>query len=230
MLAKVDSKDTETVINALIKQAHKLPRELYESLTWDRGKEMADHKRFTLATDIKVYFCVPDETAYGAAAAPTLLEPHGSLHGYRQPDETANLHTWQIYPLRTQAYSGLTVRTLAGNFWAAGLYHSLTTNVDTDLTAYVSALTFGQQRFLTLSIGAAKTITVTAGTISISPQAEHIANAPSGERPLAAILIYYGQTTITNDDVYMDLRYMPGNANSGAGDEASDILMVQVFS
>jgi len=59
MLAKVDSKDTETVINALIKQARKLPRELYKSLTWDRGKEMADHQRFTLATDIKVYFCDP---------------------------------------------------------------------------------------------------------------------------------------------------------------------------
>ena len=59
MLAKINSKDTETVINALIKQAHKLPRELYKSLTWDRGKEMADHKRFTLATDIKVYFCDP---------------------------------------------------------------------------------------------------------------------------------------------------------------------------
>ena len=59
MLAKVDSKDTETVINALIKQAQKLPRELYKSLTWDRGKEMADHKRFTLATDIEVYFCDP---------------------------------------------------------------------------------------------------------------------------------------------------------------------------
>ena len=59
MLAKVDGKDTETVINALIKQAHELPRELYKSLTWDRGKEMHDHKRFTLATDIKVYFCDP---------------------------------------------------------------------------------------------------------------------------------------------------------------------------
>jgi IS30 family transposase len=59
MLAKVNSKDTETVINALIKQAHKLPRELYKSLTWDRGCEMADHQRFTLATDIKVYFCDP---------------------------------------------------------------------------------------------------------------------------------------------------------------------------
>ena len=59
MLVKVGSKDTETVINALIKNARKLPQELYKSLTWDRGKEMAGHKRFTLATDIQVYFCDP---------------------------------------------------------------------------------------------------------------------------------------------------------------------------
>jgi IS30 family transposase len=59
MLVKVPSKDTETVINALIKRAHKLPSELYKSLTRDRGKEMTDHKRFTLASDIKVYFCDP---------------------------------------------------------------------------------------------------------------------------------------------------------------------------
>ena len=59
MLVKVAGKDTETVINALIKNARKLPDELYQSLTWDRGKEMADHKRFTLATDIQVYFCDP---------------------------------------------------------------------------------------------------------------------------------------------------------------------------
>lgn len=59
MLVKVASKDTETVTNALIKNACKLPLELYKSLTWDRGKEMANHKHFTLATDIKVYFCDP---------------------------------------------------------------------------------------------------------------------------------------------------------------------------
>ena len=59
MLVRVKRKDTKTVINALIKHAHKLPRELYKSLTWDRGKEMADHKRFSLDTDIKVYFCDP---------------------------------------------------------------------------------------------------------------------------------------------------------------------------
>jgi IS30 family transposase len=59
MLVKVERKDTETVINGLIKHARKLPQELYKSLTWDRGSEMADHKRFTLATDIQVYFCDP---------------------------------------------------------------------------------------------------------------------------------------------------------------------------
>ena len=59
MLAKVKSKDTESVVSALIKQSKKLPDELYKSLTWDRGKELADHERFTLETDINVYFCDP---------------------------------------------------------------------------------------------------------------------------------------------------------------------------
>jgi IS30 family transposase len=59
MLVKVESNDTATVVNALIKNARKLPQELYKSLTWDRGHEMAGHKRFTLATDIQVYFCDP---------------------------------------------------------------------------------------------------------------------------------------------------------------------------
>ena len=59
MLAKVAGKDTRTVVTALIKQAKKLPKELYKSLTWDRGKELTDHRRFTLATNIDVYFCDP---------------------------------------------------------------------------------------------------------------------------------------------------------------------------
>ena len=59
MLAKVANKETNTVVSALIKQAKKLPGELYKSLTWDRGKELADHGRFSLATDIDVYFCDP---------------------------------------------------------------------------------------------------------------------------------------------------------------------------
>jgi IS30 family transposase len=59
MLAKIQNRRTDTVIKALIKQSKKLPSELYKSLNWDRGTELADHKRFTLATDIQVYFCDP---------------------------------------------------------------------------------------------------------------------------------------------------------------------------
>lgn len=59
MLAKVPDNKTKTVIQALIKQAQKLPNELYKSLTWDRGAELSNHKEFTLATDIQVYFCDP---------------------------------------------------------------------------------------------------------------------------------------------------------------------------
>jgi len=60
MLMKVDDRKTETVINALIEHSKRLPDELYKSLTWDRGKELSDHKRFTLATDVKIYFCDPN--------------------------------------------------------------------------------------------------------------------------------------------------------------------------
>jgi IS30 family transposase len=59
MLVKVANKDTQTVVSALIKQNKTLPNELYKFLTWDRGKELADHRRFTLATNIDVYFCDP---------------------------------------------------------------------------------------------------------------------------------------------------------------------------
>ena len=59
MLVKLDGKDSQTVVNALIKNAQKLPQELCKSLTWDRGTEMHGHKKFTVATDIQVYFCDP---------------------------------------------------------------------------------------------------------------------------------------------------------------------------
>jgi IS30 family transposase len=59
LLAKVANKDTASVVAALVRQVQHLPRELRRSLTWDRGKELADHKRLTLATDLEVYFCDP---------------------------------------------------------------------------------------------------------------------------------------------------------------------------
>src|SRR5450755_1425081 len=59
MLLKVPSKDTATVVAALGKHVSKLPQVLRRSLTWDQGKEMHAHKRFTVATNVQVYFCDP---------------------------------------------------------------------------------------------------------------------------------------------------------------------------
>ncbi len=59
MLVKLEGKDTARVVTALSKQVRKLPSELRRSLTWDRGMEMAEHKKFTIATDVNVYFCDP---------------------------------------------------------------------------------------------------------------------------------------------------------------------------
>jgi len=59
MLVHVAGKDTTNVVNALVRQVKKLPQGLMISLTWDRGTELAQHKRFTVATDVNVYFCDP---------------------------------------------------------------------------------------------------------------------------------------------------------------------------
>ena len=59
MLVKLARKDTTSVVAALAKHVRKLPEELRRSLTWDQGKEMHAHKRFTIATNLQVYFCDP---------------------------------------------------------------------------------------------------------------------------------------------------------------------------
>ena len=59
MLVHVGGKDSENVVDALIRQVAELPVGLMSSLTWDRGMELAQHKRFTVATDVDVYFCDP---------------------------------------------------------------------------------------------------------------------------------------------------------------------------
>ena len=59
MLVKIPRRDTTTVVAALAKHIRKLPEELRHSLTWDQGKEMHAHKRFTFATNVQVYFCDP---------------------------------------------------------------------------------------------------------------------------------------------------------------------------
>jgi IS30 family transposase len=92
MLVKVASKNTESVVTALIEQSRKLPGELYQSLTWDRRKELADHKRLALASDVEVYFCDPQSPWQRGSNENTnrLLRqylPHGtdlSLHSQAQ--------------------------------------------------------------------------------------------------------------------------------------------------
>lgn len=59
MLVQVGGKDTASVVGALSDQIQRLPKTMMDTLTWDRGTEMDNHKKFTIATDVKVYFCDP---------------------------------------------------------------------------------------------------------------------------------------------------------------------------
>ena len=59
MLVQVNGKDTESVVSALIREVNRLPESLKKTLTWDRGGELSAHKKFTVATDVQVYFCYP---------------------------------------------------------------------------------------------------------------------------------------------------------------------------
>ena len=110
MLVKVGGKDTQTVINALIKNARRLPQELYKSLTWDRGKEMADHKRFTVATDVKVYFCDPQNPWQRGTNENTngLLRqyfPKGTdISAFSQAQLNAVARRWNERPRKTLSY------------------------------------------------------------------------------------------------------------------------------
>jgi IS30 family transposase len=92
VLVKLQGKNTATVVTALSRQVRKLPSELRRSLTWDRGMEMAEHKRFTVATDVNVYFCDPQSPWQRGTNENTnrLLRqyfPKGTnLSGYSQSD------------------------------------------------------------------------------------------------------------------------------------------------
>ena len=91
-LVKVPSKDTAAVVAALSRHVRKLPASLRRSLTWDRGLEMAQHKSFTVATNVQVYFCDPQSPWQRGSNENTngLLRqyfPKGTdLSGYSQSD------------------------------------------------------------------------------------------------------------------------------------------------
>jgi IS30 family transposase len=92
LLIKVPSKDTAVVVAALSRHVRKLPASLRRSLTWDRGLEMAKHKDFTVATNVKVYFCDPQSPWQRGTNENTNLLlrqyfPRGTdLSGYTQAD------------------------------------------------------------------------------------------------------------------------------------------------
>src|SRR6202163_1241763 len=92
MLVKVSSKDTTAVVAALSRHVRRLPASLRRSLTWDRGLEMAKHKTFTMATNVKVYFCDPQSPWQRGTNENTngVLRQHfpkrTDLSGYTQAD------------------------------------------------------------------------------------------------------------------------------------------------
>ena len=88
MLVKVSGKDTATVVAALSRHVGQLPAALRRSLTWDRGLEMAQHKSFTMATDVQVYFCDPQSPWQRGSNENT----NGLLRQYLP--KTANLSTF----------------------------------------------------------------------------------------------------------------------------------------
>ena len=59
LLAKIPNQKAETVRKALTERVATLPTHLWRSLTWDQGREMAQHQAFTIETGIAVYFCDP---------------------------------------------------------------------------------------------------------------------------------------------------------------------------
>jgi transposase, IS30 family len=111
VLIQVPGKDTESVVDALVRQVKHLPaRLLMSSLTWDRGTELADHKRFTVATNVNVYFCDPQSPWQRGSNENTngLLRqyfPKGAdLIGYSQSDLDAVALQLNTRPRKTLGF------------------------------------------------------------------------------------------------------------------------------
>jgi IS30 family transposase len=111
MLVKVPGKDTNSVVSALVRQVKHLPAGLMSSLTWDRGTELADHKRFSVATDVSVYFCDPQSPWQRGSNENTngLLRqyfPKGTdLSGHSQQDLDAVARQLNTRPRKTLGFT-----------------------------------------------------------------------------------------------------------------------------
>jgi IS30 family transposase len=110
ILVAVEGKDTRSVTSALSRQIRQLPEQLRSSLTWDRGKEMSDHARFTIATDVRVYFCDPQSPWQRGSNENTngLLRqyfPKGTnLTNYSQPQLDEIAHRLNTRPRETLGF------------------------------------------------------------------------------------------------------------------------------
>lgn len=110
ILVKLAGKDTQSVVNALIHQVRKLPDGVMESLTWDRGSELAQHKKFTVATNVAMYFCDPRSPWQRGTNENTngLLRqyfPDGTnLSGYSQADLDTVATRLNTRPRKTLAF------------------------------------------------------------------------------------------------------------------------------
>lgn len=110
MLVQVGGKDSESVVEALVRQVKRLPQGLMSSLTWDRGMELAHHRRFTIATEVGVYFCDPQSPWQRGTNENTngLLRqyfPQGSdLSAYSQDDLDAIALKLNTRPRKTLGY------------------------------------------------------------------------------------------------------------------------------
>jgi IS30 family transposase len=110
VVVSVRGKDTESVVKALSNQIRRLPGTMIETLTWDRGTEMAEHKKFTIASNVAVYFCDPKRPWQRGTNENTnrlLVQylPKGSdFSAYSQKDLDAIALKLNTRPRKTLAY------------------------------------------------------------------------------------------------------------------------------
>jgi len=111
MLVKIAGKDTDNVVKALAKHVQRLPAELRRTLTWDRGTELAKHRAFSIATEVKVYFCDPQSPWQRGTNENTnrllrqYFPPGTSLSGFSQSDLNRVARRLNERPRKTLAYS-----------------------------------------------------------------------------------------------------------------------------
>jgi hypothetical protein len=146
-----------------------------------------------------------DYDTYAASSTmPVLVGEHGQTHGYEQADEVSWLHNYQQYPLRVQAYSGMTVRVQPGLYYADGSWRILIDSLDVDTTPSKPG---SDERWVLLTLTSTGSVTLTNGATAATVLRTSIPDPPTGEYPIAAIKITSSTTAITRSDID-DIRHL----------------------